>query len=75
MGSSEQDDFVDRVAQAVIDKIEERDRIASLVEQIAHRVIVIQKQEAALQEAATEQAANPNGNNVNAVVSAEKAEE
>ena len=44
----EQDDFVDKVAQAVIDKIEERDRIAGLVEQIALRVIAIQKRDAEL---------------------------
>lgn len=73
MASNQDEDFVDRVAQAVIDKIEERDRIASLVEQIAHRVLVIQKHEAALQEAASAQAGS--GNIGNSDEPAGKAEE
>ena len=70
--ATEQDDFVDRVAQAVIDKIEERDKVASLVEQIAHRVLAIQKQEAALKEAAAQ---TPTPDGADAVKRSEKAED
>ena len=40
-------DYVDMVAQAVIDKIEERDRITGLVEQVARRVVELQEQKQA----------------------------
>jgi len=43
------DAYIDLVAQAVIDKIEERGRVTHLVEMVAARVIEMQKQEAALQ--------------------------
>lgn len=39
--------FVDMVAQAVIDKIEERNRVISLVELVVARVVELQKEEAA----------------------------
>lgn len=45
-------EYVDMVAQAVIDKIEERDRIASLVERIAQRVIELQKVQAEAEQEA-----------------------
>jgi hypothetical protein len=48
MAIEDRDDFVDVVAQAVIDRIEERHRVTSLVEQVVARVIEIQKKEAAL---------------------------
>ena len=48
MAIEDRDDFVDVVAQAVIDRIEERSRVSSLVEQVVARVIEIQKKEAAL---------------------------
>ena len=48
MAIEDRDDFVDVVAQAVIDRIEERHRTSSLVEQVVARVIEIQKKEAAL---------------------------
>jgi ethanolamine utilization protein EutQ (cupin superfamily) len=48
MAIEDRDDFVDVVAQAVIDRIEERHRVSSLVEQVVARVIEIQKKEAAL---------------------------
>lgn len=38
-------DFVDMVAQAVLDKIEERQRVTMLVEMVVNRVIQLQKQE------------------------------
>ena len=74
MASSQDEDFVDRVAQAVIDKIEERDRVAGLVEEIALRVIAIQKHEAALQKAAAQPQAG-SGNIGNSDEPAGKAEE
>lgn len=48
MKIEDRDDFVDAVAQAVIDRIEERDRIAGMVEMVVRRVVELQKQEAAL---------------------------
>ena len=48
MAIEDRDDFVDVVAQAVIDRIEEKHRVSSLVEQVVARVIEIQKKEAAL---------------------------
>ncbi len=47
--SDDTDAYIDLVAQAVIDKIEERGRVAQLVEQVAARVIEMQKREANLQ--------------------------
>lgn len=44
MPRAEQDAFIDQVAQAVIDRIEERDRIAYLVEMVVQRVIPLQKE-------------------------------
>ena len=43
MRNKDRADYVDMVAQAAIDKIEERDRLAMLVEQVAHRVVELQK--------------------------------
>ena len=43
MRMEDREDYVDMVAQAVIDKIEERDRLAVLVEQVAHRVMALQQ--------------------------------
>ncbi|MCX6366088.1 MAG: hypothetical protein NTX57_05195 [Armatimonadetes bacterium] len=48
MAIEDRDDFVDVVAQAVIDRIEEHHRTNSLVEQVVARVIEIQKKESAL---------------------------
>ena len=50
--TNDQSDYIDQVAQAVIDRIEERDRIAGLVEMVAQRVMQIQREETALQAAA-----------------------
>ena len=65
MAIEDRDDFVDVVAQAVIDRIEERYRVNSLVEQVVARVIEIQKKEAALRAEAvassSEKVENNNG--------------
>lgn len=46
MHIEDRDDYVDLVAQAVIDRIEERDRIAGLVELVVARVLALQKEQA-----------------------------
>jgi hypothetical protein len=46
------DDFIDVVAQAVIDRIEERDRVAGLVDAVVRRVLELQKETAEAQAAA-----------------------
>ena len=46
------EDFVDRLAQAVIDKIEEQNQTTYLINAVARRVIELQKQNEALQEKA-----------------------
>jgi len=56
MKIEEREDFIDVVAQAVIDKIEERDRIHGLVEMVVARVLELQKQDAALKAAAAAEA-------------------
>lgn len=52
MRIEDRDDFIDQVAQAVIDRIEERDRIAGMVEMVVRRVIELQREGAALRAAA-----------------------
>ena len=49
MDLQQRTDFVDLVAQAVVDKIEERDRINGMVNMVVSRVIAMQKEEAELQ--------------------------
>jgi ethanolamine utilization protein EutQ (cupin superfamily) len=56
MAIEDRDDFVDVVAQAVIDRIEESHRVKSLVEQVVARVIEIQKKEAELKAQAEAEA-------------------
>ncbi len=46
MRIEDREEYVDMVAQAVIDRIEERDRLASLVDQVARRVMELQKAQA-----------------------------
>jgi hypothetical protein len=53
MKLEDRDDFIDLVAQAVIDRIEERDRISGLVNMVVARVLELQKEEAALKETAS----------------------
>lgn len=59
MAIEDRDDFVDVVAQAVIDRIEERSRVHILVEQVVARVIEIQKKEAELRAQAEAEAKAP----------------
>jgi hypothetical protein len=46
MRMEDREEYVDMVAQAVIDRIEERDRLAGLVEMVARRVIELQQAQA-----------------------------
>ncbi len=48
MRIEDREEYVDLVAQAVIDRIEERDRLAVLVDQVARRVVELQEKQAAL---------------------------
>ena len=61
MRIEDREEFVDQVAQAVIDKMEERDRIESMVSLIVARVLALQKEQ---KEAASvlAEAAHSNGN-------------
>ncbi len=49
MRIEDREEFVDLVAQAVIDRIEERDRIAGLVNLVVARVLELQKEQASAQ--------------------------
>lgn len=49
MDPEERNTLVDMVAQAVMDKMEERDRTNALADLVVARVLEMQKQEAALQ--------------------------
>ena len=44
MRIEDRDEYIDLVAQAVIDRIEERDRIAGLVNLVVARVLDLQKE-------------------------------
>jgi hypothetical protein len=46
MRIEDREEFVDQVAQAVIDKIEERDRIDGMVSLVVARVLALQKAQA-----------------------------
>ena len=46
MRIEDREEFVDQVAQAVIDKIEERDRIEGMVSLVVARVLALQKEQA-----------------------------
>ena len=37
-------EFIDQVAQTVLDRIEERERLSGLVDQVARRVLELQKE-------------------------------
>jgi len=52
MRTEDREDYVDMVAQAVIDRIEERDRVATLVELVAKRVMELQKAQAEAEQEA-----------------------
>ncbi len=45
MRIEDREEYVDLVAQAVIDRIEERDRIAGLVNLVVARVLELQKEQ------------------------------
>ncbi len=45
MRIEDREEFIDQVAQAVIDRIEERDRIAGLVNLVVNRVLELQKEQ------------------------------
>lgn len=49
MRIEDREEYVDLVAQAVIDRIEERDRIAGLVNLVVARVLELQKEQALAQ--------------------------
>lgn len=51
MEADERNELVDLVAQAVIDRIEQREQVNNLADMVVARVIALQKEEAALQQA------------------------
>ena len=57
MDAKERAEMVDMVAQAVIDRMEERNKVNTLVEMVVQRIFALQQQEAALRE--QEQATAP----------------
>ena len=56
MKLEEREDFVDVVAQAVIDKLEERNRTTMLVEMVVARILEMQERDADLKAAADAEA-------------------
>lgn len=46
MRIEDREEYIDLVAQAVMDKIEERDRLTGMVEMVVRRVAELQKQHA-----------------------------
>jgi len=71
MRIEDREEFVDQVAQAVIDKIEERDRIDGMVSLVVARVLALQQEQ---KEAAAVLAEAPhsNGNGTSEKSSEEK---
>ena len=61
MRMEDREEFVDQVAQAVIDKIEERNRVESLVGLVAARVLALQQEQKEAADVLAE-AAHSNGN-------------
>ena len=62
MRIEDREEFVDQVAQAVIDKIEERNRVESLVGLVAARVLALQQEQKEAAAVLTEAAhSNENG--------------
>jgi hypothetical protein len=58
MRIEDREDFVDMVAQAVIDRIEETSKVKSLVDAVVRRVAELQKQEEKLKEEAESNSAD-----------------
>jgi hypothetical protein len=54
MNHSERQELVDLIAQAVIDKLEERQKIQTFVDIVLHRVLALQTEEAAPRQQTTE---------------------
>ena len=55
MRIEDREEFVDTVAQAVIDRIEEKDRLAGMVDLVVRRVLELQQQHAEAQAEAAQQ--------------------
>ncbi len=55
MRIEDREEYVDMVAQAVIDRIEERDRLTGLVDMVVRRVMELQEKQAALAAAPEDQ--------------------
>ena len=60
MRIEDREEFIDQVAQAVIDKIEERDRIEGMVSLVVARVLSLQKEQKEAASALAE-LSSPNG--------------
>lgn len=61
---NERNQLVDMVAQAVIDKMEEREKVSELADLVVHRVIALQREEAQLKaEEKTEEQETPHAGN------------
>ena len=58
MRIEDREEYIDLVAQAVMDKIEERDRIEGMVGLVVARVLALQKEQAAAQAALAEASSN-----------------
>lgn len=71
MRIEDREEFVDQVAQAVIDKIEERDRIESMVNLVVARVLALQTEQKEA-TAVLAEAAHSNGNGTSEKSSEEK---
>ncbi len=54
MRIEDREEFVDMVAQAVMDRIEEKDRLAGMVDLVVRRVMELQQQQAEAQVEATQ---------------------
>lgn len=54
MRIEDREEYIDLVAQAVMDKIEERDRIEGMVSLVVARVLALQKEQALAQAALAE---------------------
>ncbi len=58
MRIEDREEYIDLVAQAVIDRIEERDRISGLVNLVVQRVMELQREQAEAEQALAAQAAD-----------------
>ncbi len=61
MGSiqfEDRDEFIEMIAQAVIDKIEERERVNRLADLVVARVLALEQEEALLREGRASESTN-----------------